>query len=271
MKILHANGQTCNKFFTYLNYMAESIETGEKIIILSPDINTKDYPNLRNSKILKFPFYSDFQIAIWGHHNYLNFLSGALENKYSLKIFSILFKFIPYIDFVRAPVGSLESQNKFKHELTLKFFFKPCEAITSDVELIFESIRTKFDIICGVHIRKGDYKYWKGGRYFYSQEQFNSVMMNVKRLFPNRLVAFFISSNEAIDLDSFTDCSCFNIPDSSATKDLFGLSISDYIIGPPSTFSGWASYYGNVPLYFIENPEEIVRLSSFKYIFEIWE
>lgn len=271
MKILHANGQTCNKFFTYLNYMAESIETGEKIIILSPDITTKDYPNLRNSKIMKFPFYSDFLMGFWGHHNYLNFLSVVLGNKYTLKIFSILFKFIPYIDFVRAPVGSLKSQKKFKHELALKSLFKPDEVITSDVKLIFESIRTKFDIICGVHIRKGDYKFWEGGRYFYSQEQYQKVMINVKMLFPNRLVAFFISSNEPIDSDSFKDCYCFNIPESTASKDLFGLSISDYIIGPPSSFSGWSSYYGNVPLYFIESLEEKVSLSSFKYIFEIWD
>ena len=251
--------------------MAESIETGERIIILSPDIMTKDYSNLRNSKILKFPLYSDFLMAIWGYQNYLNFLSVVLGNRYTLKIFSILFKFVPNIDFVRAPVGSLKSQNKFKYELALKNLFKPDEEITSDVKLIFQSKRNKYDIICGVHIRKGDYKFWEGGKYFYSQEQYHQVMMNVKTLFPNRLVAFFISSNVAIDLEAFTDCCCFNIPDSSSAKDLFGLSICDYIVGPPSTFSGWASYYGNVLLYFIESPEEKVSLSSFKYIFEIWD
>ena len=35
----------------------------------------------------------------------------------------------------------------------------------------------------------------------------------------------------------------------SAVEDLRIMSKCDYILAPPSSFSGWASYSGNVPLY----------------------
>jgi len=137
--------------------------------------------------------------------------------------------------------------------------------------MVFKSVRAKFEIIIGVHIRYGDYKIWNEGKYYYSLGQYHLLMLNIKRIFLNRSITFFISSNEVIDLSVFKDCNCFNIPDSTSTKDLYGLGICNYIIGPPSTFSGWASYYGNTPLYFIENPEEEITLSSFKDILEIWK
>jgi hypothetical protein len=35
----------------------------------------------------------------------------------------------------------------------------------------------------------------------------------------------------------------------SAVEDLYSLARCDYLLGPPSTFSLWASFYGNVPLH----------------------
>jgi hypothetical protein len=96
-------------------------------------------------------------------------------------------------------------------------------------------------------------------------------MLNIKKLFPDRSVAFFISSNENIDLALFPDCTCFSLPSSNSVKDLYGLSQCDYIIGPPSTFSAWAAYHGDTYLYFIENPAAEITLSKFKKGLDIWK
>jgi len=31
---------------------------------------------------------------------------------------------------------------------------------------------------------------------------------------------------------------------------IFSFAKCDYIVGPPSTFTSWASFYGDVPVYF---------------------
>ncbi|MBN2779199.1 MAG: hypothetical protein JXR36_16325 [Bacteroidales bacterium] len=270
MIILHADGQTCNKLFTYLNYAADSMDSGEIIVVLSPDITTRDYPNLLNSGIIRYPFYSKLLAYLIGYRTYINLLQLIMGNKYIIRIFQIFFRWIPSISFIKAPTGSHKSDNTQKYANELKTLFTPNLEITREVEVYFQSVRKVSEIICGVHIRYGDYKTWQGGKYYYSIKQYHSVMLKVKELFSTQLISFFISSNEHIDLLQFTDCNCFILPDSTSTKDLYGLSISDYIIGPPSTFSGWASFHGNTPLHFIEKPDAKINLASFKYISEIW-
>jgi len=271
MIILHTIGQTCNKFFIYLGYLGDSYEYGNKIVVLSPDITIKDYPELSKSRILKFPFYPSRVSNLLGYDKYIKFLHYIWENKFVVKFMSAFFKIIPNVNFVIAASGTHKSRNHLKYDDEIRKIFRPDEQIITEVDSVFQNVRKKADIICGVHIRYGDYKHWNNGKYYYSLEQYHFIMLNILKLFPEKTVSFFISSNEKIDLQRFKDCECFLIPDGTATKDLYGLSISDYLIGPPSTFSGWASYYGNTPLYFIENPNNEISKDSFQNILEIWE
>lgn len=270
MLIIHAEGQTCNKFFIYLNFIGACIESGEKIVILSPDITIKDYSNFYHSNIIKFPFYNDRIACCFGYKNYINFLKIIWCNKYILRLLSVLFRWVPGIDFVISSSGSHKSKKHLKYAIELKNIFRPNFDIRSEVDFMFLKIKASYEIICGVHIRRGDYKLWNDGKYYYSIKQYHSFMLNIKKIFPNQTVAFFITSNNDIDLSSFSDCVCFDITNKNPAKDLYGLSCCNYIIGPPSTFSGWASYYGNTPLCFIENPDEEMTQSSFKHILEIW-
>ena len=41
------------------------------------------------------------------------------------------------------------------------------------------------------------------------------------------------------------------------------MSMCDYLIGPPSTFTSWASFIGNVPTYHIKNKYKKIELSDF--------
>ena len=50
---------------------------------------------------------------------------------------------------------------------------------------------------------------------------------------------------------------------SDCMTDLYALSRCDYIIGPPSTFSQWASYYGHVPLRFLRWKGDEISMSEF--------
>lgn len=271
MIVLHAKGQTCNKLFTYSSFISDSFDSNEKIVILSPDITFKDYPSFAKLSFVIFPLYFDSVSRIIGYKRYIKFLRLLGGNKYSLKLIATILKPFPSIKVIIAPTGKYKSKNteKYKHEL--RKIFKPRATIINHVNSYFIRVRKSTNIICGVHIRRGDYKFWNNGRYCYTEEQFFKIMKLIENMFSDQIVTFFISSNEKVDFYKFKTVDYFSIPNGEATMDLYGLSLCDYIIGPPSTFSGWASYYGNKPLYFIENPEDGISISSFKYITEIWK
>lgn len=41
------------------------------------------------------------------------------------------------------------------------------------------------------------------------------------------------------------------------------MSMCDYLIGPPSTFTSWSSFIGNVPTYHIKDKYKKIELSDF--------
>ena len=50
----------------------------------------------------------------------------------------------------------------------------------------------------------------------------------------------------------------------SYTNDLIGSGECDYLIGAPSTFSLVAAMYHDLPLYWLEDKEEKLSISSFE-------
>ena len=51
-----------------------------------------------------------------------------------------------------------------------------------------------------------------------------------------------------------------------AITDLYALSQCDYLLGPPSTFSQWASFYGNGKLCFVKNRHTVLHMDDFKVV-----
>lgn len=270
MIILNASGQTCNKFFTYLAYLGDSMDSGKRIIILSPDITLKYFPEMKNSKFLIFPLYNENISKIIGYNFYIRALKLLFSNRISIKIQQYFFRLIPRFQFINAPTNSNTSKTHLKYTKELKVLFSPCKTITSEIDKLFEPIVKSSDIICGIHIRRGDYKKWNDGKYYYSDIQFLDIMKKFRELFKDKSVAFFIASNDNVDFSVFNSCNYFTIKQSNSVKDLYALSKCDYLIGPPSTFSGWASYYGDSLINFIEDPKQKLEKSSFKNIMEIW-
>ena len=67
----------------------------------------------------------------------------------------------------------------------------------------------------GVHVRRGDYKTWQGGKYYYSDEQYADVILR------------FASLHKDKDLTVFV---CGNAPDFSGIKKRLKTSTSEYIV-----------------------------------------
>lgn len=122
--------------------------------------------------------------------------------------------------------------------------------------------RQQGEVVVGVHLRRGDYATWNGGVYYYNDAAYAAMMAHITSLFPSRSVSFLLCSNEPIKLSSF-DAWPTAVSNCHFTVDLTALSQCDLLIGPPSTFSLWASFVGRVPFYHMHRYDAKPVLSDF--------
>lgn len=117
-------------------------------------------------------------------------------------------------------------------------------------------------IVVGVHIRRGDYKYWENGKYYFSNEVYEFYINQFVILFEKekKLIEFIIFSNEKVSLKSKNN---LTMSSNEWYLDHAIMSQCDYLIGPPSTFTLWASYIGHVKYYHIQDKETYLSLENF--------
>lgn len=264
MKVIcDAPGQTCNRLWSYVATISECVVKKKKMMIIFFDHTIEDFPNFRNASFIYFPLYQKWLLERGNNWNRFKGLTWkATHNERLDKIYFLLGFFKGW---------NTRRDTKYIPEAKRELIkiFTPKKEITEKASDTIFSLKKSSDIVVGVHIRRGDYKIWNQGRFFYELDQYSQFMRRVKDAFPDKQVSFFISSNEWFDTDSFTGLSYFrykqNEP-SAEILDLHTLSICDYIIGPYSTYSRWASFIGETPLCFLEDKEQIITPDSFSVI-----
>jgi Glycosyl transferase family 11 len=153
--------------------------------------------------------------------------------------------------------------NVLKHASQIRQYFTPVEPHRSHVNDLITSIRQSCDVLIGVHIRQGDYAHFMDGKHFHTTPQYVQVMKKVQVLFPDQQVTFLICSNVPQQSQDFFPCS-IAFANNHLLEDLYSLAQCDYIIGAVSTYSLWASFHGQVPLYHIQNLEAEVSIADFR-------
>ncbi|UOG76938.1 alpha-1,2-fucosyltransferase [Hymenobacter tibetensis] len=123
------------------------------------------------------------------------------------------------------------------------------------------------EVVVGVHIRRGDYKDHENGRFFFSDEVYLRFLLQLRDILSahNRPHRFLLFSNDPeLDIELYKgQLSCVSMSNNSALADQYLMSKCDYLIGPPSTFSGWANYIGGVPYYHIQDATATIGLDDF--------
>jgi hypothetical protein len=151
----------------------------------------------------------------------------------------------------------------------IRNYFKPTEDIQQNVHRLLTKAREGVELLVGVHIRRGDYSHYANGKYYFSQasylEKMNELMTNSE----SRKIRFLICSNEQIDTEVFAKQN-FIIGSGNLVEDMYSLAGCDFIIGPPSSFTRWASFYGNVPLFLMDSLTKEIRLDSFVILDDIY-
>ena len=116
-----------------------------------------------------------------------------------------------------------------------------------------------------VHIRRGDYEQWENGKYFYDDTVYLNAIHKIKSLVNTPVKIFIFTNDETLNSKVYesTDDILY-ISKNDIKSDHYLMSQCDYIIGPPSSFSMWASYIGNTPFYHIRDKNKEFTLSNFE-------
>jgi len=262
MLILFDNeGQTCNKFWAYISQIKKNLEQGITLVIPFYDETIDDYPRFRDCSFIKFPFYSKYLNKKIGIKKYNRHLASFVHSRY-YDMRGWLINTFPRI-FVNAWDDHNVTYTNVEKDF-IKELFTPKLEIIESVDSFFKSLKSDARSIVGVHIRWGDYRKFDNGKYFFSLEIYKQLCESFILQYGDAV--FVICSNEAISMDYFSSLNCFSISNGSATHDLYALSQCNYIIGPPSSYSKWASFIGNVPLHFVCDFEKSKNNMSFKIV-----
>ena len=156
-----------------------------------------------------------------------------------------------------------------KHGDKIRAYFRPVEQFEKAARDAIEPLRRAADVVIGVHIRQGDYRGWHGGKYFFPIARYAAWMQELAAQFPGRRVAFFVCSDEPRNAGEFPGLTV-GFGTDSPVSDLDALARCDYLLGTKSTFSQWASFYGEKPLLQVCDTSEPARLENFRVSYLDW-
>ena len=124
----------------------------------------------------------------------------------------------------------------------------------------------------GLHIRRGDYRTWHGGKYFFGDDVYVAYVRQFAALHPGkRIVAYVCGNDPTLNKTYYTE----NLPDievrfpqGNPGEDLCLLSQCDWLVGPPSTFTLVAAMYHDTPLCWMETPDaQAISFERFNELF----
>ncbi len=215
---------------------------------------------------------------------------GIEVNSHFCKIFILLVRPLVKLRLFRRCIFSLEGKNEVYRNYLLErknsvvfvggFRFR-CFDLTQRYKEYFRErysvkkltkeyynvlhIMESYDLSVGIHVRRGDYKKHQKGKYFYNDDVYRKHILRFSELNNYKNILFIIFSDEAVNESTLIPEKVQYIVSRNPYHiDHSLMSNCDYLIGPPSTFTLWASYMGGVNYYHIEDPTKQMDMEDFK-------
>lgn len=148
-----------------------------------------------------------------------------------------------------------------RHEDEVRRILSPDATVQAEARSLVEVARGDGDVLIGVHIRQGDYRRHLGGRFYFPTDAYVHVMERIRDLLKGE-VRFLVATDTPQDWALFAHLP-YTRSNGAPLQDLFGLAACDYLCGPPSSFTLWASFYGATPLAMLVSPEQDLTLDDF--------
>jgi hypothetical protein len=256
--ILNKNGQLCNNIWSYIPSIISAIHSKQSIRVFGFDDYYQYFVNLNSNANVKFvKIITERNMCMFPYYiEFTNKLSSfLLKGKNKRSVFKM-----HLIDPWKYTLSFHEViRNEDRNIIQNIFRFK--SEILIDVRRFLK--RCNYEIIIGVHIRRKDYRSYNNGTYYYENSVYIKLMYQLQSIL-GKSIMFCICSDENVDSKCFPQ-NTFLSPFNSPVHDLCILSKCNYIIGPHSTYSMYASFIGEVPLRFINSNEDSIKsLAEFK-------
>lgn len=271
------NGQLANQLFIFSHFAANAVEYGYELhnpIFNEHAVHFKSGFNMFEGK----PIFVKYRFNIPARWvNKLNQIAKKVVKKSRFHIYYSLgneqgfdLNDSTFLKDARTKIVITDGwlfrdyRNLTKHATFIRRMFAPNRIYQDRVDQLTQTIRRPNIVLIGVHIRRGDYSKWQGGKYFFDDGVYLKKMLALRSVMKSagKEALFLLCSNERIDKSHFR---VVDVVDGvgGRIEDLYSLSKCDYIIGPPSSYSMWASFYGRVPLFHIESRDSDPLLGSF--------
>ena len=287
-------GRLANRLWIFSYFAANAIEYNYKLLYRNFDEYIRYFPACRKNDFGAYPIR--VRLSRWLIADYLLYWSTQLVieilNKLDLhfgKVTIIRTKAVPgekifdlsdknYLKKAHANLAIIRNGGLFyrdnaslqKHAGTLRQFFRPLKKYETNIAAWLEKNKLPDRKLVGVHLRKYDFRKFLGGRFFCTdQDYLNNMKLIQKKLAEEGFqTQFLLCSDEKIDADFFSEIDFFT-GTGHFIEDLYSFARCDYLIGPPSSFTSWASFYGNVPACFIPPESKLIDPAHFKVVDDI--
>lgn len=163
---------------------------------------------------------------------------------------------------------------KYLDEIRALFAFDTAVEQAAQLRMMPWLTRNKC-IRLGVHIRRGDYASFLGGKYFYDDETMLRFIGQFQALHPEKQMVVYICGNDphlqpTTYERAYPDIH-FVFPQGNPGEDLCVLSHCDYLMGAPSTFSLVGAMYHDVPIWWIPSREATLTDDSFSHFQSLFQ
>jgi len=159
-----------------------------------------------------------------------------------------------------------------KHAEAIRRIFIPIPEFRQSVDDKLKRLRSRVDVVLGVHIRHGDYRNHENGNLFFLPEDYRRWMEEFAGYFRGQKIGFAICSDAKQRAEDFSGLEFVFGPGNDEVseygnrrkdpvkrvivEDNYMLSQCDFILGTVSTFCSWAAYWGNKPLLQVRSLQE---------------
>lgn len=155
----------------------------------------------------------------------------------------------------------------FEQREAVLAFLKPRDMYFQNARANILKNRGDAQILVGLHIRRGDYIEWRGGKHYYDDEAYVGFMKRFSESCVEKKIKFLLCSDEKINFQHFENSGIdFFAGTGNFIEDIASLSLCDYVMGPPSTFSWWAAYIGMNKYYQIECADALISPDRFSTV-----
>lgn len=245
-------GRRSNRLVVAAHSMATAIVRGERLRLTTFDEFKDDYacepPSGTRVTIKKSCAWEMIRLA----------------ERFASMFFGLKRISIPHVLTLASSWNYRDANALAKCEEAVRAFFKPLHV--ERAEHILKDLRGEGEILIGVHIRRTDYKTFLSGRYYFEDDVYRREMSNVQSLLAEKgNVRFVMFSDEKLEESHFSGLPC-SFMHGSAVEDQWMMSQCDYLMGPPSTFSAWASFVGKVPLARMWDKNYELKPEDFEYL-----